>query len=399
MDDAQQTIYQPGIKEVSASSEMSLEFYLERRTLCNDVAPSPRWAVMTAVTGGRVYVFGGHSRGKHEYLNDFWSFSLDEQMWEEIGTPADVRPNPRLHGTLHVSDDQKIIYLVGGCTRSDGGGKTTFSDTNDLWKFDIESRKWTNIPIPKDNVHMGHMSLIYMNKLIMFGRTGLSCLDSFDPATGIWTKIQAGGKPPTQLIHSAWAMRGNKIYIHGGIGSGNISIADFFVLDLKTNMWTKLQPFGPQPPPRHGHCCCISGSYLFVSPGLCRSTQTTKFTEDFHVFDLECNQWLQMKCLGGNLPKIACVMVPAAGNSINLLDMEYSSSFKEDILNIFGFRSTSTAFYRLRYQQVKYGQVLVPSVAGCDMPGVYQPGLRRRRLQNQEEVPLLQTFQNLNACP
>lgn len=79
----------------------------------NEKVPCKRFGAASAVTGGKLYIFGG-GHSKNVVLDDFWTFSFDERKWEEVEVQSDVKPSPRLEGAFLLSDDKQTIYLFGG---------------------------------------------------------------------------------------------------------------------------------------------------------------------------------------------------------------------------------------------------------------------------------------------
>ena len=114
--------------------------------------------------GNHVYIFGGFEDGSR--VNKIHAFDVEHLTWQLV-EPADERadkPKPRAgHSATMINE---CLYVFGG--KDDENEKL-----NDLWKFDINLRKWTQlIQEPGDPVPMnrsGHSAVAYKNYICIFG--------------------------------------------------------------------------------------------------------------------------------------------------------------------------------------------------------------------------------------
>ena len=112
----------------------------------------------------KVVVFGGFNDG--ERTNDVHIFDTDACQWTKR-SPVDANapaPKPRAghSATLH----EGILYIFGG--KDDENLKL-----NDIWKFDIEQREWTELE-PSNSQQAptqraGHSALLYQGYICIFG--------------------------------------------------------------------------------------------------------------------------------------------------------------------------------------------------------------------------------------
>jgi len=97
------------------------------------------------------YVFGGYGGGSRTgRLDDFYSFDFETGTWEEVKVLSQEKPGCRENNGVVISENEKSsssIYLFAGY---DGQ-----SWLNDLWKFDIETKRWTCIQESTDSF-VGH---------------------------------------------------------------------------------------------------------------------------------------------------------------------------------------------------------------------------------------------------
>lgn len=150
-----------------------------------------------------------------------------------------------------------------------GGGSSTNTTFNDLWRFDLSKREWIRpltmgtYPSPKACASM----VCHNDTLILFG--GWRHPSSYPPyqpwrlfdelhvyhiAENKWTSVTTVDGPPQMTGHSA-SVHENTMLIFGGytcVDGVPASINDVWSLDLTSFTWTKRATTSPKPPPRYG---------------------------------------------------------------------------------------------------------------------------------------------------
>ena len=124
----------------------------------------------------------------------------------------------------------------------------------------------------KANSHsLGHTATLYQgNKLIIFGgenehRTFLSDVVILDLETAHWTQPAVSGPIPKGRARHAAALYDDKLFIVGGLMSGNNSVLDdVCYLDLTTWTWSRAWTFVR----RFDHAAWVWGKKLWVFGGL-----------------------------------------------------------------------------------------------------------------------------------
>lgn len=102
---------------------------------CGSDWPGLRYGCMSAVVGGRIYVFGGFSdEGDH---NDLWCFSMVNRRWQLIVPESSGSEAPPARYCAAFACHEGRLFLFGG--RSRRYPKLNF---NDLWVFDLVQEKW-----------------------------------------------------------------------------------------------------------------------------------------------------------------------------------------------------------------------------------------------------------------
>lgn len=115
------------------------------------------------VDGSTVWIFGGFEDGSRS--NKIRTFDLEQHKWSLV-EPADPRaPLPKERAGHSAVLYENSIYIFGG--KDDENFKL-----NDLWKFDLAARTWTNLETATGTAPMaraGHTANVYEGKMFIFG--------------------------------------------------------------------------------------------------------------------------------------------------------------------------------------------------------------------------------------
>merc|ERR1719456_128659 len=102
-----------------------------------------------------------------------------------------------------------------------------------------------------------------------------------------WSRVDAGGLPPSAREGHAAVEVGNKIFLFGGCVQGIRCFNDVHIFDTDTLTWSQ-EPFtGDAPEPRGGHSATLVGTDIFVFGGA--SSETTY--GDAYKLDLIQRHW------------------------------------------------------------------------------------------------------------
>lgn len=159
--------------------------------------------------GNKVVIFGGFDDG--ERVNHVHLFDADTYAWKLL-EPADLKknkaPKPRAghSATLH----EGALYIFGG--KDDENQKL-----EDLWRFDIESRVWTELIVENPELtplaRAGHTALIYRGYICIFGgiyevTKELNDLNLYDIANNKWICLFTEKVEPVSAMSPTKAMAG-----------------------------------------------------------------------------------------------------------------------------------------------------------------------------------------------
>ena len=218
--------------------------------------PPPRSGAASVVLKDKLYMFGGFGGGTGR-LDDFYSFDFATLTWEEVKPLGDEKPGCRENNGVVISGSSRTIILFGGYNGTQW--------LNDLWSFDITTKRWTCIQessdlsdvyatdetsaavgmptaaegppvgdeglegLTQNSTHIsrkrpccrfGYLSLIHDNKLIVWGgfdgTKWLNDMYIFDFESLTWNEIRQLGTSPSRRSCPAWAKDEKCVYLHGG---------------------------------------------------------------------------------------------------------------------------------------------------------------------------------------
>ncbi|KAI8091536.1 hypothetical protein BDF21DRAFT_376285 [Thamnidium elegans] len=222
------------------------------------------------------------------------------------------------HAATAVSPDAFIIY--GGTHRTSTKKELFYIDANNLSANSVNTSG--DIPSPRISP-----VIVAMNgHVLLFGGKPLAHDENYDPGFYLlnlhskqWTRIQMEGVQPTERSgHSAVAHEG-VMYIWGGQNEGNY-FNDLFIFNSSTfsttPRWEQLGYNNECPEARSGHISQFFENKLFIFGG----TDGQRLFDDIWSFDLHTGLWTRIEAEGFN---------PAARESC-------ASAMVDDVIYIIG---------------------------------------------------------------
>ena len=201
------------------------------------------------VYGGTGYPFG------HTSTNRIFSCNLKTLEWSQL-TPSNP-PNchhlpAEMYGQAIVADPTNdCIYVVGGTTG--------FTYSIDVHKFDLTTRRWTELyrKTPYDESQFPaeryrHELALFDDKIYVFGggNTSNVCalinLPVFDLKSNTWIKVrtrsEASTFPSKRKCHGCVVTKDNNVYVFGGNKMRNTDVLkDIWRFNLLTCTWTPIE--------------------------------------------------------------------------------------------------------------------------------------------------------------
>lgn len=188
-----------------------------------------------------------------------WQYTPSTSKWTAITTKSSA-PAPRSYHAM-TSDGASTIYLHAGCPAQ--------GRLSDLWAFDLESRRWTELPAAPGPGRGGASIAFCGGKLLrMGGFDGKSeqggSVDVYDPEAKAWSSISftAGRDGPEARSVAALVaskVRGREVLVTmfgerdpsvlGHAGAGKM-LGDVWVFDIETATWSEAKAASDVPAPR-----------------------------------------------------------------------------------------------------------------------------------------------------
>ena len=164
-------------------------------------------------------------------------------------------PEGKEQFSIFLKEKEKQIIICGGLS--------AFMKGMSIWALDLEKLEWNKITQnSQTNNRFGHTSIIYQNKIYLFGgRTkygnsfvspGLEIF-SLNDKNYINHDSEGGIIPEPRKNHIA-ELVGNQMLIHGGINENNQVVGDCYYLNLSQLKWGACPIIRTTPSPRlYGH--------------------------------------------------------------------------------------------------------------------------------------------------
>ena len=164
-------------------------------------------------------------------------------------------PEGKEQFSIFLKEKEKQIIICGGLS--------AFMKGMSIWALDLEKLEWNKITQnSQTNIRFGHTSIIYQNKIYLFGgRTkygnsfvspGLEIF-SLNDKNYINHDSEGGIIPEPRKNHIA-ELVGNQMLIHGGINENNQVVGDCYYLNLTQLKWGACPIIRTTPSPRlYGH--------------------------------------------------------------------------------------------------------------------------------------------------
>jgi N-acetylneuraminic acid mutarotase len=173
----------------------------------------------------------------------------------------------------------------------------------------------------KPNARYHHTASVFENKLVIFGGNSSHSKflndvwmlenkkkkkDKYSLHYIQWTCLHEGSPsnkkdeeeeniPIKRSEHSSTIID-SKMYIFGGNSNSKV-LNDLWCFDLDNNQWSEIKCKFNVPTPRYGHCCCSIGNFIYILFGI---GTNYKYQNDFSMdnvysFDIYEEEWKQIQ--------------------------------------------------------------------------------------------------------
>jgi hypothetical protein len=156
-----------------------------------NAGPGLRIAPNVAIYHNKMFVFGG-LRADFQVANDMWKFNLETKQWTElIPNGAAGSPGPAYLSTFRLEPTRKQIVLEGGNIPPAASG----AQTNQTWSYSIEDNSWTRLAdMSRGRIH--NAGEVFDKRFVLaFGD-----LEHMANDTGCRTPEASAGQAPTAQV-------------------------------------------------------------------------------------------------------------------------------------------------------------------------------------------------------
>ncbi len=205
--------------------------------------------------------------GPGRYLNDLWQFDLKTDSWSEVVVEGDLPPE-RAGAVGGIYSYGTDLYLSQGRT-----GDGCLADT---WVYTPEENRWSNVAaetvLPPERCGASG-TMVAAVDLMVFG----GCAPGIDACplarpyllnylaedTYAWVPVVADDPLPQEREDAGliYLSDRDEVLLFGGLGEGDLLLADTWIFERVQRRWRKLEPLGAPPTPRQGHSLAWADVY------------------------------------------------------------------------------------------------------------------------------------------
>jgi N-acetylneuraminic acid mutarotase len=237
-----------------------------------------------------MYIFGG--LGEYRF-NDLFKFDFESRTWTEIKAIDESRvPSKRCKHSACIY--QNMMYIFGGW---DSSGKL-----NDMYRYIFDRNEWEIVPCSNPPpARSAHSVAIYQNYMYLFAGIGdnkYNDMYRFSFKTNQWSVVNQRNPPPRRSSYGGAHVYNDRLYVVCGLGCGKFN--DCHSFDFHTLEWTELKYSDDSrviPAKRGRHTCILSGENLYMFGGYVGIQRSN----ELFTLNLRTNQWKQIK-LSTNTP-------------------------------------------------------------------------------------------------
>lgn len=192
-----------------------------------------------------MYLVGGSMHGKEYTCNQMYRLDLNTFNWDLVKTKGESGPVGSLDEHSASIHEQSIVIFGGFIDGTREARVFTF----DVATFTWELMEPADPSKPVPSARAGHSGTIHKNDLYIFGgkddlNEKLNDIWKFNLSTRVWTECATDMEnkecvPTIRSGHSA-ILYGDYIGIFGGIYEVTKELNDFHLFDTKNNRWITL---------------------------------------------------------------------------------------------------------------------------------------------------------------
>ncbi len=236
----------------------SVEVYDPTSDSWSFAAPLPTGIHHTAAvsSGGRLYVMGGWTDFFANATANLWAYDPSTDAWSARA------PLPAARASLAAAALGGKIYAAGGWPLARSADFAVYDPTADAWSV------LPDLPTPRNHLGAATLGGVFYalggRSSLGAGVGNLDAVESFDPATGVWTARPA---LPTARSGLAVVTVGSFVLVLGGEGNDanpDGTFAEVRALEPRRGDYRTLEPL---PTPVHGIGAALLAGRVYVPGG------------------------------------------------------------------------------------------------------------------------------------
>ncbi|HET7867348.1 MAG TPA: kelch repeat-containing protein [Burkholderiaceae bacterium] len=303
-------------------------------------APSARSTPVTVALEGDVFLFGGvkddFAAFQNTFFNDLYRYDVRANTWVPLAPAGALPPARAFAAGVAVPLRRWVVVFGGSRYEPDFSGFTAYDD---LWAYDLGTRAWRQLRsvTPGPVGRSGPAMWLAGDQLFVFGGIDagfqpLNDLWRYDLLLRAWTQLipngAAGSPPPRHVAAVAPGALAGRLTLYGGetvTAQGFAFLNDTWSLDLLTLRWQDVTPAAPRniDPPRNYAAAAVVGGAMLVAGGDmpggssgCGSPFDQNPTRELWRFDLLRRAWQQLAPGGDVLPRLKRVTGAQVGGQM-----------------------------------------------------------------------------------
>lgn len=245
--------------------------------------PTPRRRSTMCQYNNHIYVFGGY----HETsCGELFEFNLLTKTWKKIITKDG--PKQRAGHVASIIGD--YMYIQGGNERSFG------PPFDDVWKYNMLTNQWTEIPVKNKLKRQFHISGAYQNYFFIQG--GCDDLNFYNEIhvlkdSEFFTVPVQGDFYPKKLVSHSSIVRFHSLFICGGIEDPRATRCEnnLYEFNFLFYKWREIQTFSKFSPRCNATMSIIQNKIILFGG---YSHNYDQLQNDFYLFDFERNHWSEL---------------------------------------------------------------------------------------------------------
>ena len=199
----------------------------------------------------QLFIFGGFNSVNDNYTTNSYLIPTQNMNFNQIDIRKNSKglteyPSRRSYHTSNYDKEKNVIYIYGGTDMNISNSKNI--NFQSIWEFDLNRKCWDKIILnnpPINGVPRGHSSILFNNKLYIFGGVILfkkftNCLYTINLNSKEIEILKYEGNVNPVAFHSAVLISNKHFIIQGGLDKNYNVIKDCYIYNFERNCFNKI---------------------------------------------------------------------------------------------------------------------------------------------------------------